>query len=67
MHCLSDMEGISILSLRAFRDEGKEKSLLTLINLYCPCVTGETEGRELFRLQFLQTLEERIKQLQKIR
>ena len=39
------------------------KDTLTVINLYCPCVTGETDGRELFRLEFLQTLEERIKQL----
>ena len=39
------------------------KDTLTVVNLYCPCVTGETDGRELFRLEFLQTLEERIKQL----
>ncbi|KAF6026399.1 APEX2 [Bugula neritina] len=65
LKCL-DNEGRTLIAQFRLQDEGKEKSLLTLINLYCPCVTGETEGRELFRLQFLQTLEERIKQLQKI-
>ncbi|XP_067938949.1 DNA-(apurinic or apyrimidinic site) endonuclease 2-like [Watersipora subatra] len=61
-----DCEGRTVITQHQLSEPVEGKSLLSVINVYCPCVTGEKDGRETFRLQFLQTLEERVVQLQKV-
>lgn len=60
-----DNEGRCVITQHLLKEPIEGKSTLTVFNLYCPCVSGEVDGREQFRLQFLQLLEERVRQLKK--
>lgn len=55
-----DCEGRAVITQHQLTEPIADKNVLSIVNVYCPCVSGEMSGREKFRMDFLLMLEERL-------